>query len=446
MKKTIAIIGAGAKACAIAARLAVLKRQGIAIPTVHVFEKHAVAANWSGDYDYTDGSQLLGTSPEKDVGFPYKSHENDGIFADAIQQGLNEFSWVRYLQNIGRYADWVDRQKPAPSHKLWSSYLQWVMDQAAEVIHYHRAEVIAANIIGDRWCVHYQADGMYTQYVDSVVLSGPGKQNLDFSIPESNHIISIDKFWHQLLKISQYNCCQRIAVIGSGESAASCSLALSKMTQQGSTIDLITTYGLIHSRGEGYYENRLFSDPEAAQWAALSLSERQAFIARTDTGVFSPAAIRMLAENSQINCVKGRVTAIEEIDGKLILQGVEMSNNQGYDKVILATGFSQVRWLQSLCNNNTLDILAAKLGIDELNDYNLSLHIEKDFSLANIKQKLHIPMLAGLMQGPGFPNLSSLGAMSARLIDTYVSVAKGQSRCCGYSSNEELFSVSTSLI
>ena len=41
-----------------------------------------------------------------------------------------------------------------------------------------------------------------------------------------------------------------------------------------------------------------------------------------------------------------------------------------------------------------------------------------DFSLAveKLAPALHLPMLAGLAQGPGFPNLSSLGLLADRIL------------------------------
>ena len=43
-----------------------------------------------------------------------------------------------------------------------------------------------------------------------------------------------------------------------------------------------------------------------------------------------------------------------------------------------------------------------------------------DLSVAGLRPPLHLPLAAGLAQGPGFPNLSCLGLLSDRILRTYV--------------------------
>ena len=38
---------------------------------------------------------------------------------------------------------------------------------------------------------------------------------------------------------------------------------------------------------------------------------------------------------------------------------------------------------------------------------------------------LHLPVLAGVAQGPGFPNLSCLGLLADRVLGAYVRPARG---------------------
>jgi mycobactin lysine-N-oxygenase len=68
MSGTLAIVGAGAKAVAVAAKAAVLREMGVAVADVVAVERAGVAANWRAGGGWTDGRQRLGTSPEKDVG------------------------------------------------------------------------------------------------------------------------------------------------------------------------------------------------------------------------------------------------------------------------------------------------------------------------------------------------------------------------------------------
>jgi mycobactin lysine-N-oxygenase len=70
-RATLAVLGAGPKGIAIAAKHAALARTGWEVPDLLLIDREGVAANWSGAAGYTDGRQRLSTSPEKDVGFPY---------------------------------------------------------------------------------------------------------------------------------------------------------------------------------------------------------------------------------------------------------------------------------------------------------------------------------------------------------------------------------------
>ena len=44
--------------------------------------------------------------------------------------------------------------------------------------------------------------------------------------------------------------------------------------------------------------------------------------------------------------------------------------------------------------------------------------------MAGLSPPLHLPVLAGLAQGPGFPNLSCLGLLSDRILRRYVPPAE----------------------
>jgi hypothetical protein len=48
--------------------------------------------------------------------------------------------------------------------------------------------------------------------------------------------------------------------------------------------------------------------------------------------------------------------------------------------------------------------------------------IDSELSVVGVQPKLYLPMLAGLTQGPGFPNLSCLGNLSDRILKHSISV------------------------
>jgi mycobactin lysine-N-oxygenase len=54
----------------------------------------------------------------------------------------------------------------------------------------------------------------------------------------------------------------------------------------------------------------------------------------------------------------------------------------------------------------------------------LERRIGLDLSVAGVSPPLHLPLVAGLAQGPGFPNLSCLGLLSDRILRRYVGLEK----------------------
>jgi mycobactin lysine-N-oxygenase len=58
--------------------------------------------------------------------------------------------------------------------------------------------------------------------------------------------------------------------------------------------------------------------------------------------------------------------------------------------------------------------------LDALAGDELERRIGIDLGVEGLLPRLHLPMLAGLAQGPGFPNLSCLGLLSDRVLRSYV--------------------------
>ncbi|WP_165614237.1 SidA/IucD/PvdA family monooxygenase, partial [Mycolicibacterium holsaticum] len=153
MTPTLAVVGAGAKAVAVAAKAAVLREMGVAVPDVVAVERTAVAANWKADGGWTDGQHRLGTGPEKDVGFPYRSSLVPRRNAE-LDERMTRHSWQSYLIGTGQFAEWVDRGRPAPTHKKWSQYLRWVADNISMNVVYGEVQKISVDSgATGRWAV-----------------------------------------------------------------------------------------------------------------------------------------------------------------------------------------------------------------------------------------------------------------------------------------------------
>lgn len=422
-RKTLAVIGAGPKGIATAVKAKVLEEFGLPVDQVILIEKHTVAANWSGEFGYTNGEMKLGTSPEKDVVFPMEIDVADKILNERIKQRLMHFTWMSYLVQTNRFSDWVDRGRPAPCHISWTNYLRWVSAQLLPQIFIVSAEVlkIDLNATKDKWELKLvQTDGNadhYTLQADRLMLTGPGQTRMDFlngqPIPEKTY--DLESFW-AALKDKTFQSRGRLAIVGAGENAASALLALSQYAPN-MRVDIISPKGFISTRAESYYENQMYSQPERNDWDKLQVKDRIDFIERTDLGVFSTHAMSILNEQIRHQIIPGRVTSLAPKNGALSLTlsyGLRDSKRE-YDQVILASGFDQMSTLRKFLTPSALDHLEHALG-EPLTQTKISESIQADLSVGGLFPTLHLPMLAGLMQGPGFANLSCLGRLSDRIV------------------------------
>src|SRR4051812_32955051 len=124
-RNLLAVIGAGPKGLALAVKAKVLSEFGLDVSRVVLIEKHSVAAHWSGKAGYTNGELKLGTSPEKDLVYPFDTDLGEEQLNRRVRARLTEFSWTSFLIQSQGYSDWIDRGRPAPTHTFWSKYLKW---------------------------------------------------------------------------------------------------------------------------------------------------------------------------------------------------------------------------------------------------------------------------------------------------------------------------------
>ncbi|MFE3188795.1 SidA/IucD/PvdA family monooxygenase [Nocardia sp. NPDC059240] len=406
---TLLVVGAGPKAMAVAAKAHVLRELGLPAPRVVVVESHAVGGNWLPSGGWTDGRHRLGTSPEKDVGFPYHSSWARGRNR-AIDEAMRAFSWTAYLVEHGTYAEWIDRGRPSPQHTMWADYLQWVARRSGvEVV---LGSVTRISAAADGWLVTVtDADGAQsTLDADRLMITGPG--NSRRALATHPRVLSISEFWNLAAKRS-LPMSSRAAVIGGGETAGS---AMDELVRHDVlTVSVISPKATIYTRGESYFENSLYSDP--IKWPALSVDERRDVIRRTDRGVFSVRVQENLLADSRVHHLQGRVVRVAAQDEAVALtlrNAARVDQLHTFDLVVDATGGESL-WFLELFDTDAADLLELAVG-GPVDQARLEAAIGYDLAVSGLEAKLYLPNLAALAQGPGFPNLSCLGALSDRVL------------------------------
>ena len=408
MTATLAVIGAGPKAVAVAAKATELRSMGVPAPNVVVVERTAVAANWTAAGGWTDGEHRLGTSPEKDVGFPYRSALVPRRNAE-LDERMTRHSWQAYLIATSQFAEWIDRGRPAPNHRRWAAYLRWVADAIGLMI--VPGEVLRLSVVGRQWRLHTREQ---TIAADAVMITGPGQAERTL-LPGNPRVMSIADFWRRAAA-HEVIVADRVAMIGGGETAASMLNELFR--HRVSTITVISPQVTLFTRGEGFFENTLFSDP--SEWTTLTPAERRDAMLRTDRGVFSARVQEALLADDRIRHLRGRVAHAVPLDGRIRLTlhtdraGERLETVHGFDLVIDGQGADPL-WFAPLLGQDARDLLELGLG-GALTGELLAESIGYDLAVNGLNPKLFLPGLAGLNQGPGFPNLSCLGLLSDRVL------------------------------
>jgi mycobactin lysine-N-oxygenase len=406
---TLAVVGAGPKGIAVAAKARALADAALPAPRVVLVDRGEVAGNWSGRQGYTSGVLPLGTPPEKDVGYPYAASWGEAS-ADVVA-AMAGYSWQRHLIGHGAYSDWVDRGRMRPTHRQWSAYLREVAAAAeAEIV---CGAVTALEVTGgDRWQVRLASGAEIA--ADGVVITGAGPP---ITVPgqprDHRRVLDGRTYWlaaHELTRERPQNVC----VVGSGETAASVVIDLLKRCHKRSAVDVLTARGVLYSRGESYDENRFYSDP--GEWPRLAEAHRREFLERTDRGVFSLQAEAALNQARGFRALAGRAAGIEarEHDVIVTIAYGDERERVAYDAVVVAIGFDG-RWFESLLGPE-----AGARFRDAVSGSGLERVIGVDLAVSGLAPPLHLPVMAGLAQGPGFPNLSCLGLLSDRILRRYV--------------------------
>lgn len=416
------IVGAGAKAAAISAKVHVINRLGLGSLSVTIVEKTEPAASWLGRNGMTSGEEPLAIPPIKDVGFPYRSYRQFGESGDAIDAGLLPFTWQRYAIEQGIYAAWVNRESPPIRHRDYGAYLSWVLERTTEgIAKYHgRVSSVELTAEGDAWEVEVSERGEPTDPVRhrgrALVLTGPGVHR-DFAHDPAiaDRVFHCDSRRDEFARIPE-DFDAEIAIVGGGESALSALVFLRSFRPRARITVYTPTLPL--SRGESFLENRVFADPDEVGWERLDLQTRRDFVKHCDRGVFDMGVLASIAGDGQCSFLTGRAVHVGAEGDKLALEyeGADGVVAEPYDYVINCTGFDLLAQIRGLFDEGLRAEVERLAGPLWDRPPQTEVPIGRALELVGMEPRLHIPGLGGLSQGPGFANLGSLGLLANRVL------------------------------
>lgn len=431
IRRKLAVIGAGAKAAALVARAAVLSDLGVLdVPEIYVFDRNGVGSAWSGDQGFSSGHLTLCSPAEKDVGFPYLE-AMPTIAGHSIARALfGRFSWQAFLVADGRYAEWVDRGRDYPIHRLWADYLAWVFVEADHPVSIADVTEVENRLPGKWRITATDATGQYYVDVDGVVLTGTGDAftlKTDGTAVPADHLLDAETFWEARERVVTM---KNIAVAGAGGGAGTIIGWLSRrLAGENATIYSISPMGTLLPRGDGFSERRWFTDP--SDWGELSADHRRKILDHTESGVISMRNKGTIDLATNIAYVRGKAD-------RVAWDGAEMRIDIVYDKgssgaprlvaeppllvdcLINAIGFNPWSLLKIVKGRLAQTLWQADAKTRETVADAMLRNLSFDAS-AGLGHNLHVPVLAAFALGPGYSTLGCLGSMAQSILDSYLS-------------------------
>lgn len=318
MAQRLAIIGAGPKGAAIAAKAAALHAAKHRPPPPHIdlYDPNHVGAAWRGSIGYTDGVQPLCTLAERDLGFPYDTASYGPGVAQAM---VGDFSWQSFAINSAgpsRYRDWVVNGRHPPRHIDFADYLENAVSKAvnqgaASLISDTVSAVDFDNATG-RWRIDSTSSigGIRITYdYDGVVITGSGRPQP--ALPGANgRVFDGRTFWQpassrKMQHLLSVDPDPSVLIIGAGGTGAAIAYSFARKGLTTLPITIVGREATLFARHDGPFEDRLFTDDVA--WGALVPHVREAFLARTTAAVVWDYVLRnLVSDNITYECYDAR--------------------------------------------------------------------------------------------------------------------------------------------
>lgn len=422
MRADLLVLGAGAKAAAIAAKVHAINELGHGPVSVTIVEGNEPAASWLGLNGMTSGEETLAIPPIKDVGFPYESGRAFGELGDEVDEAMLSFSWAAFLIGGRRYARWVNAELPSVRHRDYGMYLAWVHSRATTGVRHVRGRVEAIALDGGGWAVDVVTpEGERVREAGAaLVLTGSGvARALPHDPAVAGRVLHCDDFRGDLAAAIPADRRSEVAIVGGGEGALATILFLRQARPAARMT--VHTPELPMSRGEGFLENRVFADPDSVGWDGLDLATRRQFINRCDRGVFGPDGLLQIAFDEHLRFVTGRVSGVgpdpDHRGVRLESETADGPRADRYDFVVNCTGFDVLGQVRGLFGDEVRAAMEGQVGpVFGGRDPDDELRFGRALEVAGLSPRLHVPGLANVSQGPGFANLGCLGLMADRVL------------------------------
>jgi mycobactin lysine-N-oxygenase len=416
------VVGAGAKAAAVAAKVDAINRLGLGPISMTIVEGVEPAASWKGLNGMTSGDEPLAVTPIKDVGFPYESAKAFGDLGPAIDRAVMELSWQQYLVGRGGWARWVNAETPSIRHRDYGAYLAWVLSRATNGVRIVSGRVAQVGFAegSGRWAVDVEGrDGPWRYEGGALLLTGPGvHRHLSHDLEAAPRMFHCDSKREDFLERVPADRAAEIAIVGGGESALSCLVFLRRHRPDARLT--VYTPTLPMSRGESFLENRVFADPDCVAWSALDLAQRRHFVRQCDRGVFDPGGLLNIAYDDHCRFLTGRVVHVASVGaGEGV--AVDYASPEGpsvdrYEFLVNCSGFDLLEQLRGLFAPATRAEIERQSGPLWDRPADVEVPIGRALDIVGLRPRLHIPGLAALSQGPGFANLGCLGLTANRVL------------------------------
>jgi mycobactin lysine-N-oxygenase len=407
--------GVGAKNSALAALTRVVQQQFAADITVRLIEKVAAGANWSGCAGLTDGEFPLDTAPLKDLGFPYISG-----YGPSVDRELGHYSIIEFLKEKRLFPAWVSRGMPSISHKLFAEYQQWGVQKSLTAVQLGEVTHVEPSGRQVRVTLRTSREEQETVTVNGIVLTGPGDaKRVRHQDDDPDLIFDARSYW---LRRALFRGLEngRVAVIGSGQSAATAAKSILLMNPSVS-VDIYNRRGFLVAQSAGFFENALCSDPNA-DWEKIPIDERREMMARINHGVVDTSVKSFLDQHPNVSVIRGSVEKIIARQNHAEVQITNCSGSaiHGYDRVVVAIGFDFMDTLRRLL---PAELTRSSWFLDLTQNPSVDYHLR----LQGLECNIHTPPIAGLSQGPGLQLISCLGTVASRILSAYVPLPKGAS-------------------